>query len=493
MNGERIAAAIRQLAILAVVWICALLLLAGTLTKMPGQWHRRDFSNYYESAWALRHGIDPYSALLTPIGAQLGLETGGLLHASETPPFLLSFEPLTRMRPRTAFWIWTAINFFALALAMYFLLAHRRGLSGRTAWLLAGLILMSAPVNQNLYWGQSQLIVLALMVGTMRALERERDGAAGLLIALAGLLRAYPLLLVGYLVVRRRWRAVAFATAGIAAGSFVTVAALGFTQSLSFVHGASWLTDNYLATRVDNLSLAPFVSRTFWAFTGTALGSDDWARRAAIAVADIVVLGMTIRATLANENRDDPDWRIYSLWIAASVMLSPVAWHHYLVLLTIPFVQLVAAYAQGRSSSRAVWMAALAYFLSAVSLRVFNRFQIPPPTAFQLTFPWLARALEETSFIALLTGYVAAYWFATDHVRRVPATWPAIPDCLEAEHPPQLHRAESQHGFVADADNGNGAKPHASQLVDKRRILGDTLFYEANVVLRKKLFCLMAG
>jgi hypothetical protein len=259
-----------------------------------------------------------------------------------------------------------------------------------------------------------------------------------LLIALAGLLRAYPLLLVGYFVVRRKWRAVAYASAGIAAGGFVTVAALGLTQTLSFVHGASWLTDNYLATRVDNLSLAAFVSRTFWALTGTALGSDDWARRAAIAVADIVVLGVTIRATLADANRGDPDWRIYSLWIAASVMLSPVAWHHYLVLLTIPFVQLVAASAQGRSSSRAVWMAALAYFLSAVSLRVFNRFQIPPPTAFQLTLPLLARALEETSFIALLTGYVAAYWFATDHVRRVPATRPAVvparPDSITISH-----------------------------------------------------------
>ena len=117
---------------------------------------------------------------LTPIGARLGLETGGLLHASETPPFLLCFEPLTRLRPRVAFWIWIAINFSALAIAMYLLLAHRRGLSGRTAWLLAGLILMSAPVSVNLYWGQSQLIVLALMVGAMRAMERERDGAGRL-------------------------------------------------------------------------------------------------------------------------------------------------------------------------------------------------------------------------------------------------------------------------------------------------------------------------
>jgi len=413
----------RQPAILTVVWICALLVLTGTLTKLPGQWHGRDFSDKYESAWALRHGIDPYPTDLTPIAAQLGLETGGLIHASDTPPFLLCFEALTYLRPRVAFWIWTAINFSALAIAMYLLLAHRRGLSGRTAWLLAGLILMSAPVNLNFYWGQSQLIVLALMAGAMRAMEREREGGAGLLLASAALLRAYPLLLVGYFVIRRKWRAVAFATTGIAAGVFVTVATLGFTQTLSFVHGASWVTDYSMMNRVDNLSLGPFVSRMFWAFTGTASGSSaDWIRRAGIAVADIVVLGMTIRATLADTNRGDPDWRIYSLWIATTIMLSPVAWHHYLLLLTIPFVQLVASAARGRSSSRAIWMAALSYVLSAVSLRVSNRFLIPPPTEFQRAFPWLARALEETGFIALLTGYIATYWFATDHSRQVPAT-----------------------------------------------------------------------
>ena len=408
----------RQPAILAVVWLCALLVLIGSLSKMTGQWHRRDFSNYYESAWALRHGIDPYSTNLTPVGTQLGLETNWLVHASETPPFLICFEPLTRLRPRVAFWIWTAINFSALATAMYLLLAYRRPLSGRTALLLAALMLMAAPVNLNFYWGQSQLIILALMVVAMRAMDRNRDGTAGLMIAIAALLRAYPLLLVGYFIFRRRWRAVIFATAGIAAGGFATVAILGLSQTLSFVHGALWLTDYRVVSRVDNLSLGPFVSRMFWSLTGTAPGSSsDWIRRAAIASADVVVLGLTIRATLLDRNRDDPDWRIYSLWIATAIMLTPVGWHHYLVLLAIPFVQMVASAAERRSSSRAIWMAVGAYLLSAISLRAFSRFMVPPPTEFQISFPLLAHALEETSFLALLTGYIATYWFATDHVR----------------------------------------------------------------------------
>ncbi len=161
-------------------------------------------------------------------------------------------------------------------------------------------MLMSAPVNLNFYWGQSQLIILALMAAAMRAMDRNRDGTAGLMIAIAALLRAYPLLLVGYFIFRRKWRAVMFATAGIAAGGFATVAILGLTQTLAFVHGAFWLTDYRVVSRVDNLSLGPFVSRMFWSFTGTAPGSSaDWIRRAAIASADVVVLGLTIRATLA--------------------------------------------------------------------------------------------------------------------------------------------------------------------------------------------------
>src|SRR5260370_1161500 len=155
-------------------------------------------------------------------------------------------------------------------------------------------MLMAAPVNLNFYWGQSQLIILALMVAAMRAMDRNRDGTAGLIIAIAALLRAYPLLLVGYFIFRRKWRAVMFATAGIAAGGFATVAILGLSHTLSFVHGAIWL-------------------------------------------------------------------------------------------------------------------------------RAFSRFMVPPPTEFQIAFPWVARALEETSFIALLTGYVAAYWFATDDALLFPS------------------------------------------------------------------------
>src|SRR4029077_4429320 len=218
------AAALRRPAIVALIWLAALSRFIRAFTSLPPLAHRLDFANYYNSALALRLGIDPYTTNLTAIGNRLGLDAGPHIHASETPTFLLCFEPLTRFPPATAFWVWTSLSLGALAIAIYLLLVRRPGLDANTACLLGALILAFYPLGWNFFWAQSQVIVLALMVLAMRAMEVEREDAAGLLIALAGLLRAFPFLLLGYFVLWRRWRALKFAIAGTIAGACVTIA-----------------------------------------------------------------------------------------------------------------------------------------------------------------------------------------------------------------------------------------------------------------------------
>ena len=231
------------------------------------------------------------------------------------------------------------------------------------------------------------------------------------MVALAGLLRAYPFLLLGYFALRRKWRALKYAIAGAFAGALISAAILGFAQCFSFVHGAAWVSKQVSPF---DISVAPFVSRMFWALFGSTSGfATDWLLRAAIVVADAIILGMTIRATLIGVGRRDDNYRTYSLWIVTSVLLSPVAWHHFLALLVIPFVQLAVAAVQNRASRRALWMAAGSYLLAGVSVPItyplFMR-----PTAFQLAFPSLSAPLLETGFFTLLMGYIAAYWFTVD-------------------------------------------------------------------------------
>ncbi len=67
--------------------------------------------------------------------------------------------------------------------------------------------------------GQPNLLLLFLILGSFAALRSQREGIAGTLIALAAGIKAFPLLTVGYLVYRRRWKALA--ATGIALIGFV--------------------------------------------------------------------------------------------------------------------------------------------------------------------------------------------------------------------------------------------------------------------------------
>ncbi len=408
---------------LALIWIAALWRFIGAFTHLPPLAHRLDFANYYDSALALRYGLDPYTTNLTAIGNRVGFETGPLIHASETPALLLCLEPLTLFPPAAAFWIWISLNLVALAVAIY-LLVRRPGLDASTGWLLGALILAFYPVGWNFFWAQSQALTMALLVIAMRALEDEHEATAGLIIAIAGLLRAFPFLLLGYFALRRNWRALKFAIAGAIGGALVAVAILGFAQCFSFLNGAKYVADRDRMIFPFVISVAPFVSRMFWALFGESSSlAANWFRQTAIVAVDVLILTMTIRATLVGVGRRDDNSRIYSLWIGTSLLVSPIAWHHYLVLLVIPFVQIAGAAAQNRASRRALWMAVGSYLLASVSVPITYRL-LARPTAFQLAFPTLSAPLLETGFYTLLMGYVAAYWFAVDLKSDVQAVEP---------------------------------------------------------------------
>ncbi len=57
--------------------------------------------------------------------AQTAAGAGGYRAATDTPFFLLCFEPLTWWRPAPAYWIWLAFNAAALVLAMALIGARR--------------------------------------------------------------------------------------------------------------------------------------------------------------------------------------------------------------------------------------------------------------------------------------------------------------------------------------------------------------------------------
>jgi Glycosyltransferase family 87 len=248
-----------------------------------------------------------------------------------------------------------------------------------------------------------------MFVLMLRWMERGKDAAAGVTLAFATLLRAFPMLLVGYLILMKRWRVIAYTMVGLAVGGLLTLALAGFGSTLSFLLAPTYLTEQWRELLPGNIALEPTVSRMFWYFFGIHLGATlDWTRKIVSWGAELGLLALTVKATVTRPSHDDPDGRLFILWIMTAVLVSPTSWFYYLVLLAIPMVRLSAAAADGRTSRRALWAGVACYtlawlYFTGVDLRS-QQLALHPNA-----LVWRVGA----SPIGLL-AYLSLYWFATD-------------------------------------------------------------------------------
>jgi hypothetical protein len=296
----------------------------------------------------------------------------------------------------------------ALSVALALLLGRRSLLDPRAALALGALAFWYAPVFDHFWFGQSNILILLMLVLMMRSMERGDAAGAGLIFALAGLTRVFPLPIGAYLLLTRRWRVLAYTAIGLAIGAAATIFLVGTSHSLNFFYAVPQHFNGYawIATPT-NIAMEAFISRLFWRMWGLRLGPTlGYLRLAVIICTDVSVLALGARATLMRKAGDDPDWRLFSLWVVTSMMLSPTMWLHVLVLLLLPFIQLAAAFSRNRASRRALNMAVVSVLLAHVAL-----------VSYMLDsghHPFLKTSLQECVFGALLPAYVSTYWFATD-------------------------------------------------------------------------------
>lgn len=389
----------------AAVGICVVILVKA----MPGRAQKWDYSVYYTSALAMREGMNPYTTDLTPLAHSLGFELGKINHATDPPTFVMCFVPLTLLAPRSGFYVWTAINAASFLLALILLFRWTPGLGRDPALAIAALAILFPPVTDHLVWGQNKMLVLLMFVLMLRWMERGKNAAAGLMLAFATLLRAFPLLLVGYLILMKRRRVLAYTIVGLAVGGLTTVVLVGMGRSVSFLLAPGYLTQQWAQELPGNIALATTVSRMFWYFFGVHLGATlDWTRRITSWGAELMLLALTVKATVARPSSEDPDGRLFVLWIMTAILISPTSWFYYLVLLAIPMVRLSAAAANNRTSARALWTGVAAYTLAWLY------FTLVDMHSQQLALHPNALVWRVGASPVGLLAYLSLYWFATD-------------------------------------------------------------------------------
>jgi hypothetical protein len=94
---------------------------------------------------------------------------------------------------------WICTIFFSVRLAT------GAGRGARLAVYVVPSLIMGAHVWGNFLLGQPSLVLLALMLGAFIALQREWQGLAGGLIAVAAAIKAFPVIAIVYLIYRRYW------------------------------------------------------------------------------------------------------------------------------------------------------------------------------------------------------------------------------------------------------------------------------------------------
>jgi Glycosyltransferase family 87 len=396
-------------AILTVLWTAVTLEIIVLVLALPPRAIKWDYTIYYSSAYAMRQGTNPYTADLSALAKGFGFDLGKIYHATDPPTFLLCFEPLTLLSPHRAFWAWTAINALSFLVALILLLRCTPGLSRDATMAIAAIAILYPPVPDHLIWGQNKMLVLLMLVLMLRWMQQGRDAAAGWILAFASLLRAFPLLLAGYLLLTKRWRVLTHLIAGLVVGGLVTIAFVGVGRSFSFLRAPGYLTEQWREALPGNIAVGPSVSRLFWYFFGIHLSTtQEWVRRIFSCLAQLAVIAFTIKATLSRASDEEQMGRLFSLWIMAAILLSPTSWFYYLVLLTIPLVELSAAALHRGVSRRCLWTGVASYAL-AWAYYLFISMRSVELAAHPDRLAWRVGDLP----IALL-AYLSLCWFVVD-------------------------------------------------------------------------------
>jgi hypothetical protein len=239
--------------------------------------------------------------------------------------------PLTASK---AAWFTLSVGLIPILLALSLALPPQRY---RPAWVLAGLtfVLMAKFYGHELILGQVNLFFAVLTVAGVLALQSNRKAAAGLLFALAVVIKPYAVLFLPWLAAQRESRALVVAAAGICGALLVPVPLYGLNGTAA-LHVAWWQTvtestaPNLL--NADNVSLAAMFAK--WLGVG---------RIAALAAAAGGTLLLVVAAAVIAVRRrvTAPEGLEAAMLLTLVPLLSPQGWDYVFLIATPAIVYLV--------------------------------------------------------------------------------------------------------------------------------------------------------
>jgi hypothetical protein len=303
--------------------VLAIVAAVSLAQRVPAASHRYedlDFETFYGWWTDYSSGLDPWVGQSKQVDSRPRLSRPR--NCNNTPFFIEVFSPLARFDQRTAFWIWEASQMICLVVAVLLLARGNDPPLGTAPTIIVlSLALLSRQYAGELVYAQVTAMLLVLLSASWFSARRERPAAAGLCLALAALLKLYPVTAGGFFLFDRRWRALGWAIAFFAAGVLLT-------NPVHWIELATQgLSVSYQKVALSELTVLAFVRKSVAHFAGTTIAAAPLSSVIAItALIDLALLAVAAAATTVSRGRADLDGLLFGLWVALALLMSPLAW-----------------------------------------------------------------------------------------------------------------------------------------------------------------------
>jgi len=351
-TGDATRATYTLFAVVVSLWLVSIALpdLVFGLKQYPP-----DGSQDWSSAHSFAEGVNPYS----PEGLKLnGRDTTG-----HPPTTAVWFLPLLRF-PLEQSTLPLGIFTLLLLLLHTQILTHELSFPLPLVTGILGFALMAATtcVKSHLHAGQISEMIAFLYLLSWYFLRKDRELAAGSMLGLACTLKLFPGVMVLFLVMRRRWRAVA-----MAAGTYLVLATavtvrFGMASWRQFFALQGPTARDWMGV-IQNASLEGILVRLF----GPSCGATQATPGPMTTVIFVVLGGLMLFGAWRATRRLPIDYA-FVLFSVVSVFLNAWVWEHYYVLYLLPIATILSEMRRIKAPRAQIVLAAAATTAAAALL-----------------------------------------------------------------------------------------------------------------------------
>lgn len=412
-----------------------------------------DFFQDWASAKNYREGLPIYTPQEVTAQRYLGISRDPddlwFIEVNAHPPTsVLLAVGLSYLDFRDAFLAWNLLSLAAFAAALL-LIALQLKLSFSGWEVLRGmtLLLICDPFWQQMLQGQLNLFLLLAITAAWAAARSGRPGLAGCLLGAATAIKLFPAFLFLYFALRRQWRAVAGGAITFVGLTLVTAAILGPDVYQAYyrdglpqgaLYRGAWHNMSLPALwaklfdpgkRLPVVLIQPLTESPTLAVAGAA---------ASVVVVVVLLAWLITRA----RSRADCDLA-FGLSVVGVLVVSPVTWEHYCMLLPLPLLLLWQRVADFEPA-RLLFVAAL-FALWPSRYQVVSHIMIlmgaeNRPGDGWIATPWETLTALSVSCYALLGLFMLGVWAAVSK---------RLPQQVAASVRPGQHPAAGFHKPIA--------------------------------------------